>query len=287
MKIHQGQVASPHGGNSILYDIRYEDTGKKLPVVLFVPGFKTYKDWGPFDLIADCFARAGFAFVKLSVSHSGVTAASPNKIMDLEAFGHAKMSVELDDLETMVELLHDSTENPCYDLMDFDRFYFVGHSRGGAMSILSAREFPCVAGIVCWTAISDIDLLWKRYQTWAWWLRGYVIEYDQWYDRDLKVYYTFAQDYNDNRERLHMPTAIKGLDVPLLLIHAEDDDTLPIQMAYDIKEWYPDTELVVLPKGRHLFGMTHPYSKKHLPEMTLDIVDRSIRFLKELSLYGG
>ena len=39
------------------------------PVILFNHGFKGFKDWGPFNLMASKFAEAGFVFIKMNFSY--------------------------------------------------------------------------------------------------------------------------------------------------------------------------------------------------------------------------
>jgi uncharacterized protein len=43
-----------------------------LPVILFVHGFKGFKDWGAFPDACEEFARVGFAVVAFNLSLNGV-----------------------------------------------------------------------------------------------------------------------------------------------------------------------------------------------------------------------
>ena len=49
-----------------LADAYYPEGAEKLPLVIFVHGYKGYKDWGAWDLMAEKFAEAGFFFVKFN-----------------------------------------------------------------------------------------------------------------------------------------------------------------------------------------------------------------------------
>ena len=51
-------------GRNFLIDAVYDDTSALKPVVVFSHGFKGFKDWGPFNLMANNFAANGFVFVK-------------------------------------------------------------------------------------------------------------------------------------------------------------------------------------------------------------------------------
>lgn len=64
-------------------DIFYQDSNARLPVVIYVHGFNGFKDWGDFDLISTHFAKAGFFFVKMNLSHDGTTIDHPRNLLIL------------------------------------------------------------------------------------------------------------------------------------------------------------------------------------------------------------
>jgi dienelactone hydrolase len=85
-----------------LADAIFPDSGEKLPLTIFVHGYKGYKDWGAWELMGEKFAKAGFYFVKFNFSHNGTTIESPDEFADLEAFGENNYSKELEDLEMVI-----------------------------------------------------------------------------------------------------------------------------------------------------------------------------------------
>ncbi len=58
----------------ILGDNTYDDSNTKPEVILFIHGFKGFKDWGAHNLVAEFFASRGYRFLKFNLSHSGVIA---------------------------------------------------------------------------------------------------------------------------------------------------------------------------------------------------------------------
>ena len=54
-------LQSKHG-RPFLADVYYTANADKKPVVIFNHGFKGFKDWGPFNLVAEKFAQAGLWF---------------------------------------------------------------------------------------------------------------------------------------------------------------------------------------------------------------------------------
>jgi len=76
---------------------------------------------------------------------------------------------------------------------------------------------------------------------------------------------------NDERE------IVRDLDIPLLLMHAEGDEVVPVDLSRELAELAPDVELVIVPGGDHR-------SVQHDPEMQ----ERAARFLAEhLGAAGG
>ena len=46
----------------IVTDVFYEETRQPKKVVVFCHGYKGFKDWGAWNLMAETFAKAGFFF---------------------------------------------------------------------------------------------------------------------------------------------------------------------------------------------------------------------------------
>jgi fermentation-respiration switch protein FrsA (DUF1100 family) len=67
---------------------------------------------------------------------------------------------------------------------------------------------------------------------------------------------------------------------PLLAFHGTEDETLPVNMAHDIKSWKPETELIIYEGANHVFGAAHPWEKDELPDLFKDIVEKSSEFLR-------
>src|SRR5690606_11206448 len=105
LKRIQFQLHSSHENRPFLADATYVDDQKSKPVIVFNHGFKGYKDWGPFNLMAEKFAEAGFLFIKMNFSHNGTTLHKPAEFADLEAFAQNNFSKELDDTGVLIDAL--------------------------------------------------------------------------------------------------------------------------------------------------------------------------------------
>ena len=87
----------------ITLDICYVPDKKIKPVVILIHGFKGFKNWGHFDLLAEKTAEAGFVCLKFNFSYNGTTPDQLADFADLEAFGRNNYSFELNDLKKILD----------------------------------------------------------------------------------------------------------------------------------------------------------------------------------------
>ena len=266
-------------------DARFLPTGEPKPVIVFVHGFKGFKDWGHFNVLADYFARQGFVFVKLNLSHNGIVPGGTGDLEDLEAFGNNNFSLELDDLGTLLDSLFwvsNATIPPAE--MDLARLFLVGHSRGGGLCMLKAAEDPRVRAVAAWAPISDIDQRWSEEVMQRWQQEGVQYIDNTRTGQRMPLYYQLVEDFQANKSRLDIPTNVREkLTQPLLILHGDEDETLPVSMAHDLKSWKPDTELVILPGAGHMFGGKHPWEEDKLPALAHEVADRTVAFFQAIS----
>jgi pimeloyl-ACP methyl ester carboxylesterase len=98
-------------------------------------------------------------------------------------------------------------------------------------------------------------------------------------NQQMPLYVQLYHDVIDNPERLSIPKAIKEMKQPLLAFHGTEDETLPVAMAHQIKDWKPDTQLIIYEKENHVFGAAHPWKKDCLPDAFHNIIKETQDFL--------
>ena len=104
IKKQEGVIKGTH--REILFDVSYNESFEyELVPVIFMHGFKGYKDWGAFNLVAKEFAKKGFLFIKFNFSFNGTTVEKPCDFSDLEAFGNNNFTRELTDLDRVLDYL--------------------------------------------------------------------------------------------------------------------------------------------------------------------------------------
>ena len=110
MMINKNLLLPRKGKKTIVYDVFYKADNIPKPVVIFCHGYKGYKDWGAWNLVAERFAEEGCFFLKFNFSHNGGTPKNPIDFPDLEAFAQNNFTKELDDLEDIINFIS-ATDN--------------------------------------------------------------------------------------------------------------------------------------------------------------------------------
>ena len=267
-------------GRDFEADATYQADGRTKPVVVFVHGFKGFKDWGHFPLLADYFALRGFVFVKLNLSHNGIVIGGTGDLEDLEAFGRNNFSIELDDIGQVIDALFrpGATPVPAAE-MDLRCLFLVGHSRGGGLVLLKAAEDPRVRAVATWAGIADIDQRWPQAVLDEWQRTGVLHVPNLRTGQQLPLHFQIVEDYVTNRPRLDIPHNVRRkLRQPLLLVHGDQDETVPVAAAHALRQLKPDAELLLVPQATHMLGGAHPWPDDQLPEAAQFVAERTADF---------
>jgi pimeloyl-ACP methyl ester carboxylesterase len=266
-------------GRRFAADATYQPTGQPQPVVVFVHGFKGFKDWGHFGLLARFFAEKGFVFLKLNLSHNGVVVGGSGDLEDLEAFGQNNFSLELDDLGQLIDALHTPGATPLpAGTLDPRRLYLVGHSRGGALVLLKAAEDPRVTAVATWAAVADLHPRWPAEVLAEWQRTGVHYVPNLRTGQQLPMYYQIAENFYQNRTRLDLPALLPGLSQPVLLIHGDQDETVPLAAVQQLRAGLPAAEVLVVTGAGHMFGGAHPWPGMALPELASFVAEHTAAF---------
>jgi pimeloyl-ACP methyl ester carboxylesterase len=268
------------------YDVIYPEKVGKLPLLIFCHGFKGFKDWGHFHLICRKLAKAGICVVKFNFSHNGISTNSKYDFDDLEAFAENNYLKELKDINLL--LTHLQSEETYQQLIDFDNVSILGHSRGGSMAILAGLEDVRIQRIISWAAVADLEERLPAEAELAEWeaegvrhiLNGRTGQY-------MPMNYQFVKALQADREALSLKTQLKQSNKPLLIIHGEDDQSVPLEHAYALQIWQPNAELETIPGSGHTFGGTHPFEEDQLPKHSQIAVQATLDFLKRHSGLGS
>lgn len=281
MRIVKNILLNGSEGKPMPTDIFYLHGEQAKPVVIYSHGFNGFKDWGNFDLVAEQFASAGFVFVKFNFSHNGTTPEHLEEFTDLEAYANNNYTRELDDLGKVIDWAL-SEKNEHASQIDRQNVFLIGHSLGGAISLLKAAEDPRVKSVATWASVHKCKTPWGGWPTdkiVEWKENGVTHTTNSRTRQELPLYYQLYEDYQNNKERLNIQGALQKLEIPLLFCHGIDDTSVPVEKAYTLHKWHPSAELVLVPSD-HVFGRKHPWTENHLPAAMQEVVEQTIEFFK-------
>lgn len=271
--IKKDQVLDRKEKRPIVYDAFFNETKKPKPLVIFCHGYKGFKDWGSWNLMAEVFRKAETFFVKFNFSHNGGTPENPIDFPDLEAFAENNYTKELDDLDDILN--HFLSKNHEYtNQIDAKNVTIIGHSRGGGISIIKAAEDSRITNLITLASICDFG---KRTAT--------IGDLEQWKKEGVKYVlngrtkqqmphnYQFYTNFKENEKRLQIENAEKSLQIPHLIIHAKDDPSVKYNEAESLHLWNPKSILFPIENSNHVFGAKHPWEEKLPPKALIQVTN--------------
>lgn len=258
-----------------LADAYYPETDKKLPLIIFVHGYKGYKDWGAWDLMAEKFAEAGFFFVKFNFSHNGTTIENPHGFDDLEAFGNNNYSKELSDLDVV---LNHFTKDP---KVDDQKIVLIGHSRGGGISIIKTCEDIRINGLITLASVDNLERFPKdeAFENWKN-ERVYYVENAR-TKQQMPHFYQFYEDFANDPHRFDVERSMEMAKAQVLIIHGTNDESVNVKNAEHLHILNPTSELYLIENTNHTFGAKEPWEDNVLPKGLNEVVEKSIEFIKQ------
>lgn len=276
-------VESSTHNKPILTDVVFQKNEQKKPVVIFCHGYKGYKDWGAWNLAAETFARNNVFFVKFNFSHNGGTINDPIDFPDLKAFGKNTFTLELDDLEDVINWTteHDDFKNE----MDINNITLIGHSRGGGIVTIKSSENKRISKLITWAGVSDFGARFPKGEMLKEWERqgvSYVLNSRT--NQKMPHLFQFYKNFKENEERLTIKNAIASLKIPHMIIHGEKDDVVLQSEAENMHFWNPKSKLLIIEGMNHPLGCTQPWIHSEMPSHLGVVVDQSLQFVLNGSL---
>lgn len=278
MQILKNHILARKVKKPILIDAFYSTNKTNQPMVIFCHGYKGFKDWGAWNIMAKEIAKSGYCFIKFNFSHNGGTMETPIDFPDLEAFGQNNYTKELDDLNDVINWAQSYFKyNP---FIATNNICLIGHSRGGGICVLKASEDKRITKLITLASVSDFE---KRTVT--------IGDLKEWKEKGVKYvlngrtnqkmphYYQFYEDFNANKERLNIKSATEKLTIPQLIIHGSKDTSISIKEAEELYQWHPNSKLQIIKDANHVFNTKHPWDSKKLSSELDSVVKLITNFL--------
>lgn len=236
------------------------DDSAPAPVVVLCCGFKGFAEWGFFPPLAALLAERGVAAVRFHYRDTGMQLGDA-VVTDLDAFRTQTISGELEDTRAVLDALGELAPGR----LDTSRVALYGHSRGGAVALLTAAELgdggaPALRALVTWSAISHFDRMsgdelrkWREAGTWT--------AVNARTGQRLPIGLDLVHDLEQNRERLDPLRAAARRRVPWLIVHGGRDETVPIAEGEKLAAAAAQpVELLRIAAADHAFGVKTPFA---------------------------
>ena len=264
----------------IAVDYHFPEVGDNpVPVLLFLHGFKGFKDWGHFPLIAEYLCRAGFAVVRFNFSHNGTTPETLTEFVDLDAFGKNTFSLELSDVQVIID---DIFWRGGKELnIDPSKIGLIGHSRGGGIALLSAFQDQRVKAVATWGGVSDFEPHVNPANLVEWKKNKVMYVANSRTGQQLPLNFSLRDDFYKHRKKLSIPHAVNHLSIPHLIVHGLVDESVAFAEAEKLNSWNLLAQLVEIKNGNHTFGGHHPWSSNDLPDETIAALQATISFFRK------
>ena len=247
----------------------------KLPLVIFSHGYKGYKDWGAWNLMAEKYAKSGFFFVKFNFSHNGTTLENPTDFADLESFGKNNYSKELSDLELVIQYFSQNNR------VDAENITLIGHSRGGGISIVKAAENSKIKNLITLASVDSLDRFPTDEKLEDWKKDGVYYNYNSRTKQQMPHYIQFLEDFEKNKERFSVQNTMANFKGKTLIVHGLEDEAVPFSSAENLHSFAKNSQLKLVEKANHTFGAKEPWLDYKLPVIMNGVVKDCIEFLKQ------
>lgn len=224
--------------------------------IILVHGFKGFKDWGFGPYIGKYLSERGCFVITFNFSHNGV-GNEPLEFTELDKFAANTFSREVRELSELI----DAYKNGFFGNVNGNKLGLIGHSRGGAVSLLTARQKDEVDAVATWSAVSKLDRYTER-QKEEWRKNGVFKVKNMRTNQVMPLNLTLLEDIEKNGDDLlNLEKAAKEINRPWLIAHGEQDLAVKIEEAERYYEWSDKskTELFKLAATGHTFDAKHPF----------------------------
>jgi len=251
---------------------------ESAPCLIFVHGFKGFKDWGFWPYSGNYFAERGYFVLTFNFSHNGI-GENLKEFTELDKFADNTFSLELEELNEVI----DAYLNGFFGIKSKKNIGLVGHSRGGGEALIVSTQRKEVDAVALWASVSNFNRYTER-QASEWRKNGFFEVLNSRTNQLMRLNVSLLEDIEMNKEDLlNLERAARNLGKPLLIVHGEQDLSVPIKEGEQIYNWSNKelTEIFRIPATGHTFDITHPFKRSNVKfdsvlEKTLNFFNKNL-----------
>ena len=252
--VHPWRIEGAKG--EVVSGVAHVPAGEPIGCVVLCHGFKGYKEYGFFPRICDLLEGEGLIAHRFNFSHSGMT-----EILEIfertDLFEANTWNRQVEDVQAVVEAIADA-RIPGHGLP----LILAGHSRGGTTVLLSVGRGVVrdVSGLITIAApaecnqlsVDDAETLRSG---------GSLASPSSRTGQTLHVGAEWLLEQDEDPAAHSISDLAAAITVPALVIHGEDDPTVPAANARTIASRLSgNTELHLIPGANHVLNTPNPLS---------------------------
>lgn len=283
ISISSGSIKSTEG-LPIKWDLYspISGTNRDFPVIIFLHGFKGFKDWGAFPDACEDLARSGFGVVAMNFSLSGI-GDKKTEFDRLDLFERQTFTQDLNDIESVIKALQNGEIKDKHSHLNTDVIGLIGHSRGGHIAVTAAAEFEAVQCLVTWSAVANYLDFWTDQMKKDWESKGFTEVVNSRTKQVMKLDKVVYEDAVNNEAKVIALKRVEDVRVPALFIHARDDESVPYTNSEELHIHCAakEKELRFVAKTGHTYGIAHPFEEMEFPKPFAELLDWTIGWFRE------
>jgi len=246
------------------------------PCLIFVHGFKGFKDWGFWPYTGNFFAGKGFFVLSFNFSHNGI-GEGVTEFAELDKFAKNTFSLELEELNEII----DTYLQNFFGKRSGKKIGIIGHSRGGGDALIVSSKRKEIKAVVTWAAVANFNRYTKR-QAKEWQRNGFFEVLNTRTNQMMRLNVSLLEDIEKNKtDLLNIEKAANYLNKPLLILHGEQDLSVPLKEGEQIYNWSNKeiTEFHKIKATGHTFDITHPFEGSN-PKFD-SVLEKTLNFFKQ------
>ncbi|MFN8281647.1 MAG: prolyl oligopeptidase family serine peptidase [Chitinophagales bacterium] len=157
----------------------------------------------------------------------------------------------------------------------------MGHSRGGGVAILKTFEDKRIKKLITFASVKDVADFFINQNLEKWKNDGLIYTLNGRTQQSMPLYYQVYENYVANKNRLDIPKAAANINVPWLITHGTNDESVPVSFAEILHQQNKNSELFLIENADHTFGGKHPFEANELPVHTKILIEKSIEFFRK------
>ena len=263
-------------GDGVLHGDLHYAGHTSCPILLIIHGFRGSKNWGFFPTIAEEFAQNGSIVISWNMSLNGYSD-NAQYIDQPENFARNTITQEMVDTQSIIDSILQDDRIISGDIRSHwnGDIHVLGHSRGGGIGILISAENPSIKKLALWNTISRFGRFTERQK--KLWSETGTFPIDETEDgKVIAMNYTYISDLEFHSDEYSPLRAITEVSADILIVHAEQDMTVPIREAHALQEKSHSAHMHSIPQAGHIFGCTHPFTE--MTSSLRDAIDTTTAF---------